>query len=238
MKLNPGYSFRKAVQECQSVAVEITWSIVLAAGSGSRFGGNKQLTMLGHQRVVEWSVEAARVCCHGVILVINPENVEDVANLDVDFVVPGGSSRGESVRNGLKALPEAATVVVIHDAARPGAPAKLFRSVIDAVEAGADGAVPGLAVPDTLKQVQHGPRGKEVISTLDRDTIMAIQTPQAFDRKMLEAAHADTEEATDDAALIEAIGGFVEVVPGDAKAIKITEHTDLAIAAELMGLNQ
>ena len=105
-------------------------------------------------------------------------------------------------------------------------------------EAGADAAVPGIAIPDTLKQVQDGPSGKEVKCTLDRDTIMAIQTPQAFNRKMLEAAHADTREATDDAALIEAIGGTVEVVPGDATAIKITEPSDLVIAAELMGLNQ
>lgn len=218
--------------------MEITWSIVLAAGLGSRFGGNKQLTMLGHQRVVEWSVEAARASSHGVILVINPENLEDIANLDADLVVTGGNSRGESVRNGLKALPDAATVVVIHDAARPGAPANLFRSVIHAVEAGADAAVPGLAVSDTLKQVQDGPKGKEVKSTLDRDTIMAIQTPQAFNRQMLEAAHADTREATDDAALIEAISGTVEVVPGDVRAIKITEPSDLVIAAELMGLNE
>ena len=218
--------------------MEITWSIVLAAGLGSRFGANKQLAALGHQRVVEWSIEAARASSHGVILVINSANIEDAATLNADIVVTGGSSRGESVRNGLKALPGSATIVVVHDAARPGASTKLFESVINAVEAGADAAVPGIAIPDTLKQVQDGPSGKEVKCTLDRDTIMAIQTPQAFNRKMLEAAHADTREATDDAALIEAIGGTVEVVPGDATAIKITEPTDLVIAAELMGLNQ
>ncbi len=216
----------------------ITWSIVLAAGVGSRFGGNKQLAMLGHQRVVEWSVEAARASSQGVILVVNSANIKDAVNLSADIVVTGGSSRGESVRNGLEALPDVATIVVIHDAARPGAPVELFESVINAVEAGADAAVPGLAVPDTLKQVQDGPRGKEVKCTLDRDTIMAIQTPQAFNRKMLEVAHADSREATDDAALIEVIGGTVEVVPGEATAIKITEPSDLVIAAELMGLNQ
>jgi len=194
--------------------------------------------MLGHQRVVEWSVDVARSCSEGVILVINPESIEETADLNVDVVVFGGDTRSESVRNGLGALPDAVTVVVIHDAARPGASTALYQSVIEAVKAGADAAVPGLAVTDTLKQVKDGPGGKEVTLTVDRDTIMAIQTPQAFDRKMLEAAHIDTREATDDAGLIEAIGGTVKVVPGDVSAIKITTQSDLAIAAELMGLNK
>ena len=142
------------------------------------------------------------------------------------------------MRNGLGALPDAVNIVVIHDAARPGASAALYQSVIEAVKAGADAAIPGLAVTDTLKQVKDGPGGKEVVSTMDRDTTTAVQTPQAFDRKMLEAAHLDTQEATDDAGLLEAIGGTVKVVPGDVAAIKITTQSDLAIAAELMGLNK
>ena len=218
--------------------MEHVWSIVLAAGSGSRFGGNKQLAMLGNQRVLDWSVEVARSCTGGVILVINPENIEDTADLNVDVVVSGGATRSESVRNGLGALPDAVNIVVIHDAARPGASAALYQSVIEAVKAGADAAIPGLAVTDTLKQVKDGPGGKEVVSTMDRAPTAAVQTPQAFDRKMLEAAHLDTREATDDAGLLEAIGGTVKVVPGDVAAIKITTQSDLAIAAELMGLNK
>ncbi len=218
--------------------MEHVWSIVLAAGTGSRFGGNKQLAMLGHQRVVDWSVEVARSCSEGLILVINPENIGDTADLNVDVVVHGGATRSESVRNGLGALPDSVNIVVIHDAARPGASAALYQSVIETVKAGAEAAIPGLAVTDTLKQVKDGPGGKEVVSTMDRETITAAQTPQAFDRKMLEAAHADTQEATDDAGLVEAIGGTVKVVPGDVAAIKITTQSDLAIAAELMGLNK
>ena len=130
-----------------------------------------------------------------------------------------------------------ATIVIVQDAARPGASVDLYRSVIEAVQAGADAAVPGLAVHDTLKRVIDTPGGKEVTETLDRDTLMAIQTPQAFRRKMLETAHARGEDATDDAGLVEAIGGTVNVVAGELAAIKITTPNDLNVAAELMGLN-
>ena len=90
---------------------------------------------------------------HGVILVINSANIEDAATLNADIVVTGGSSRGESVRNGLKALPESATIVVVHDAARPDID-QAFESVINAVEAGADAAVPGTAIPTPLNKCE------------------------------------------------------------------------------------
>jgi len=217
--------------------VEITWSIVLAAGSGSRFGGNKQQAMLGHQRVVEWSIATAQTCCDGVVLVVHPDTVNDSYEPGAEIVVAGGKSRSESVRNGLQVVPPEATIVVVQDAARPGASVDLYRSVIEAVQAGADAAIPGLAVIDTLKRVIDTPTGKEVKETVDRDTLMAIQTPQAFKRHVLEVAHARGEEATDDAGLVEAIGGTIHVVPGELNAIKITTPKDLNIAAELMGLN-
>ena len=217
--------------------MEITWSIVLAAGSGSRFGGNKQQALLGHQRVIEWSIATARSCCEGVVLVVNSDIINDADLPNTEIVVAGGESRSESVRNGLQVVPPEATIVVVQDAARPGASADLYRSVIDAVQAGADAAIPGLAVNDTLKRVIDTPNGKEVEETVDRDTLMAIQTPQAFKRQMLEAAHAHGQDATDDAGLVEAIGGTVKVVPGELAAIKITTPNDLNVAAELMGLN-
>ena len=193
--------------------------------------------MLGHQRVVEWSVATARTCCEGVVLVVNPDMVNDTDLPNAEIVVAGGESRSESVRNGLQVVPPEATIVIVQDAARPGASVDLYRSVIEAVQAGADAAVPGLAVHDTLKRVIDTPSGKEVTETLDRDTLMAIQTPQAFKRQMLEAAHAHGHDATDDAGLVEAIGGTVNVVAGELAAIKITTPNDLNVAAELMGLN-
>tara|TARA_Y100001970_G_scaffold31798_2_gene39646 strand:- start:34622 stop:35278 length:657 start_codon:yes stop_codon:yes gene_type:complete len=217
--------------------VEITWSIVLAAGSGSRFGGDKQNVMLGHQRVVDWSVSIARASCDGVVLVVNPDAVNDVASSNAEIVVAGGHSRSQSVRNGLKALPSDATIVVVQDAARPGASSDLYRTVIGAVQAGADAAIPALPVVDTLKRVVDTPNGLEVKATVDRADLMAIQTPQAFKRQILEAAHESGDEATDDSGLVEAIGGTVNIVPGEVAAIKITTPKDLHIAAELMGLN-
>ena len=193
--------------------------------------------MLGHQRVVEWSVATARTCCEGVVLVVNPDMINATDLPNVEIVVAGGKSRSESVRNGLQMVPPEATIVIVQDAARPGASVDLYQSVIEAVQAGADAAVPGLAVHDTLKRVIDTPSGKEVTETLDRDTLMAIQTPQAFKRQMLEAAHAHGEDATDDAGLVEAIGGTVNVVAGELAAIKITTPNDLNVAAELMGLN-
>jgi len=217
--------------------VEITWSIVLAAGSGSRFGGDKQNVMLGHQRVVDWSVSTARASCDGVVLVVNPDAVNDVASSKAEIVVAGGHSRSQSVRNGLKALPSDATIVVVQDAARPGASSDLYRAVIGAVQAGADAAIPALPVVDTLKRVVDTPNGLEVKATVDRADLMVIQTPQAFKRQILETAHESGDEATDDSGLVEAIGGTVNIVPGEVAAIKITTPKDLHIAAELMGLN-
>lgn len=217
--------------------MEGAWSIVLAAGSGSRFGGNKQLARLGDQRVVDWSVARARSCCEGVVLVVNAEMIGELELPQADIVVAGGPTRSESVRSGLGVLPQSAEIVVIHDAARPGAPIQMYLSVIEAVLGGADAAVPGLPVTDTLKQVVDAPVGKKVVATVDRNTLMAIQTPQAFSRRMLEKAHAGRGQATDDAGLIEAIGGTVMVVPGDPAATKITSPSDVFIIAQLMGLD-
>ena len=213
------------------------WSIVLAGGSGSRFGGNKQVAKLGNQRVVDWSVASAKSCSEGVVLVANSEMVGDKRLPQVDVVISGGLTRSESVRRGLGALPPSTEVVVVHDAARPGAPIQMYTSVIEAVLGGADGAVPGLPISDTLKQVEDASGGKKVAATVDRDTLMLIQTPQAFSRRILEKAHADREQATDDAALVEAVGGTVMMVAGDPAATKITNPSDLVIVAHLMGLD-
>ena len=192
--------------------------------------------MLGHQRVVEWSVAAASSCSDGVVLVANPETVNGAVTADAEIVVAGGHSRSQSVRKGLKAVPPEATIIVVQDAARPGASTNLYRTVIEAVKAGADAAVPALPVVDTLKRVVETAHGIKVKETVDRADLMAIQTPQAFKRQILEAAHESGDEATDDAGLVEAVGGTVNIVPGELAAIKITTPQDLDIAAELMGL--
>ena len=148
-------------------------------------------------------------------------------------MVAGGNSRAESVRRGLDAVPDSAEVILVHDAARPLASPELFASVVAAVtEGGADGAIPGLAVSDTIKVVDDTQR---ITATLDRSTLMAVQTPQGFVAHLLRQAHAGGAEATDDAALVEALGATVRVVPGEPRNLKITTPADLRTAEQFLG---
>lgn len=202
------------------------WAIVVAAGAGTRFGGPKQYATVGGRRVLDHSVAAVRSVADGVVLVVAPERVGD-PEPSVDAVVAGGERRSDSVRAGLAALPAEVDVIVVHDAARPLASRRLFETVVDAVRAGADAAVPGLPVADTLRHHDHGP--------VDRAGMVAVQTPQAFAASALRAAHATSPDATDDASLVEAAGGSVVVVPGEPANTKITTPEDLVTAGALLG---
>jgi 2-C-methyl-D-erythritol 4-phosphate cytidylyltransferase len=205
------------------------WTVVVAGGSGQRFGGPKQFQDLGGRQVVEWSVEAARTVSDGVVLVVPADRVSEPVPNGVTRVVIGGSSRSESVRCGLAAVPDTADVICVHDAARPFASPDLFSRVVIALVEGIDAAIPGLAVADTIKQIE--PNG-HVVGTPARDSLRAVQTPQAFRADVLRAAHADGAEGTDDAALVEAAGGYVVVVEGEAENRKITTPDDFVWARE------
>jgi 2-C-methyl-D-erythritol 4-phosphate cytidylyltransferase len=202
---------------------------VVAAGSGTRFGGYKQFMALAGREVVDWALEAACKACAGVVLVVPAAALDTYADR-APVVVAGGSTRAESVRQGLAAVPSDATVIVVHDAARPLSTPELWASVIEAVNEGADAAIPCLPVSDTIKQVQEDGR----LVTLDRARLLAVQTPQAFSAGALRAAHAGGGEATDDAALVEAIGGRVVSVAGEASNMKVTAPMDLALAETLL----
>ena len=199
-------------------------AVVVAGGRGVRFGGPKQFTLLGDQTVAARSVRASRSVAAFVALVV-PEDYAGPGE-GADIVVRGGDSRAASVRAGLGVLPPC-DVVVVHDAARPLASASLFRAVVEAVEAGADAAIPGLKVTDTVKRVAVREGRSHVVGTVDRSDLVTVQTPQAFRRDVLERAHATNSDATDDAALVEVTGGTVEIVPGEVGNLKITEPTDL-----------
>jgi 2-C-methyl-D-erythritol 4-phosphate cytidylyltransferase len=138
--------------------------------------------------------------------------------------VVGGDTRSESVRRGLAAVPADATIICVHDAARPFASAHLYREVIAQVHRGADGAVPALAVTDTIKQVNAL---NVVVNTPDRSTLVAVQTPQAFNANVLRTAHASSPEGTDDATLVEQLGKQVVVVAGETMNRKLTTPEDL-----------
>ncbi len=206
----------------------VIWCVVVAAGSGDRFGSAKQFERIGDRRVVDWAVAAAAAVCDGVVVVAPPDRASELATTFSSGVVTvaGGSSRSASVRRGLDALPADARVVLVHDAARPMASAQLFRRVVDAVADGADAAVPAVPLTDSIRSSSGG--------AVDRSTLLAVQTPQGFPVEALRRAHAGDGEATDDAALVEAAGGTVIVVEGEADNFKITRRSDLAAAAAIL----
>ncbi|MGN8245090.1 2-C-methyl-D-erythritol 4-phosphate cytidylyltransferase [Cellulomonas soli] len=242
----------------------MTTAVVLtAAGSGARLGhvlpkalvpvrGEPLLVHAARGLMAARTEAGERVA---VLVVTAPEGfVADVrAALETDLgagpgvvppvVVVGGASRQASVAAGLAALPPEVDVVLVHDAARPFAPPALVASVVEAVRAGHRAVVPGLPVTDTVKRVgPGGVLGWPVEATVPRAELRAVQTPQGFDRALLDRAHraaaADAHDesvaASDDAGLVERLGEPVWVVPGDERAAKITTARDLAVA-ELLG---
>lgn len=210
---------------------EKVWTIVVAAGSGLRFGGAKQFERLGDRRVVDWAVAEAERHSMGVVTVV-PKGQATGPGL-----VEGGTTRSESVRRGLAAVPEEATIIVVHDAARPFASPQVFHRVIGAVVDGADAAVPGIPVTDTIKQVNES---EVVVGTPRRETLRAVQTPQAFRYPMLIEAHrraaaAGRDDFTDDAALVEWAGKSVMTFPGDPQNVKLTTAEDFVRAQAAQG---
>ena len=197
---------------------EKIWTIVVAAGSGTRFGSPKQFALINERRIVDWAVETSRISSDGVVVVLPADQAQREGG------IAGGATRSASVRCGLAAVPQDATIICVHDAARPFASEYLFDEVIDAVCAGADGAVPGLPVVDTIKFIDAA---NIVKSTPDRNQLVAVQTPQAFRAKALRQAHQDNPEGTDDSTLVETSGGKVVVVMGDPLNRKITTPEDL-----------
>jgi len=203
------------------------WAIILAAGSGMRFGGVKQFMSLDGRRLVDVVVDTAASVCDEVVVVL-PAGVEWDGS-PVAAMTEGGSTREASVRCGLAAVPSTVGIVVVHDAAHPLASPALFRTVIAAVRTGVDGAVPGLALSETLKRVAGG----RSVANVARHDLVMIQTPHAFGTEALRRAHARGGDATDDSVLVEAAGGIVAVVPGDPRNIHVTNAGELEMARRL-----
>lgn len=201
---------------------------MVAAGTGQRFGGPKQLASLDGRPLVAWAVSAARSASDGVVVVTGRDLLDhpQIRSLGADAVVAGGATRSASVRAGLANVPETAGIIVVHDAARPLADVELFLRVVAAVRNGADAAVPGVPVVDTLRRLDGG--------VVDRDELVAVQTPQAFRAETLRDAHGRGGDATDDAGLVERLGGRVAVVHGIRDNLKVTEPRDVAIVQSIV----
>ncbi len=195
----------------------MAWGIVVAAGRGSRFGGPKHELLLGGRPLWEW---ARRTLLEGGVSKV-------VVVGDVPDGIPGGDRRRDSVAAGLATIPESIPVVVVHDAARPLADPSLVGRVLERLAVGdVAGVVPGVAVRDTLKQVAYG----RVLTTIDRDPLISVQTPQAFQAAALRAAHtAHDGDASDDAMLLEWAGEAVAWVEGDPGNLKVTYPDDLRV---------
>lgn len=213
-------------------------SVIVAAGSGRRAGGAKQWRVLGGRAVVRWSVEALLKAGAEEAVVVIPAGAEGelgqaLAGLTGWRAVTGGATRADSVRAGLAALACAADQpVLVHDAARPLLSRGVIERLLAALET-ADGALPGLEAADSLRRVDQGVVGDSVA----RDGLVRAQTPQAFRRGTIEAAHAawtGAEPPTDEAEAVRAAGGRVAVVPGDPRLMKLTYPEDFAMAEALI----
>jgi len=216
-----------------------TSALVVAAGSGKRFGGKKQFAYLRGKPVLEWTLEKFQA--HGevdaVVLVLPDE--DDMKHYRTRYgkvidTVRGGERRQDSVWQGFRLLDAAAPeVVLVHDGARPLVSLDLISRVISAARAhGA--AVPVLAIDDTVKEARDG----RIFGTVDRTALVRAQTPQGFRydvlKKALEGARRDRFYGTDEAGLVEREGIPVSAVEGDPRNIKITQPVDLAIAEALI----
>jgi 2-C-methyl-D-erythritol 4-phosphate cytidylyltransferase len=215
--------------------------LVPAAGEGVRLGRGvpKALRTLRGEPLLLHAIRriAAAPCVGCVIVAAPPASVDAVRDLLRDIpvqvlVVAGGASRQASVAATLAAVPDGYDIVLVHDAARALAPPQLVERVAAAVRDGHPAVVPALPVVDTIKHVH--PNG-DVRATLDRSVLRAVQTPQGFQRSVLEAAHTcAADDHTDDAGMAERIGVTVWTVPGEEAALKITRPLDLAIAELLL----
>src|SRR3954452_628664 len=204
--------------------------IVPAAGRGERLGsgGPKAFVACAGRPLVGWSIEVLESVCDRVVLAV-PEGWETGRDR-----VAGGAVRSASVRAALAAAPEA-EVAVVHDAARPLLTRELAARCIAEVRAGWDGAIAAAPMTDTVKEA--APDGR-VVRTLDRSVLWRIQTPQAFAAAVLrEALDRDVTAlaaATDDASLVEQMGGVVRVVEAPPDNMKVTDEGDFRVAEALL----
>jgi 2-C-methyl-D-erythritol 4-phosphate cytidylyltransferase len=202
-------------------------AVLVAAGRGERLGAErpKAFVMLGGKPMLQWSIEALAPAVEHVVVAL-PAGADAPPGT---IGAPGGEHRSQSVRNALRSAPDGDPVVV-HDAARPLITAELVADAIAALDADHDAAIAAAPVSDTVKEVE----GDEVRRTVPREHLWAVQTPQVFRRATLERALDVSDDvlarATDDAWLVERIGGRVKVVPFPRDNIKVTSPFDLEIA--------
>jgi 2-C-methyl-D-erythritol 4-phosphate cytidylyltransferase len=221
-----------------------TVALIMAAGRGDRFQGvvPKQLALVSGRPMIAWSIERFAMCAgiDEIYLVIPPGQTDpwraamaEPSGEHVDNVVEGGERRQDSVRFGVEALPDHATHVLVHDAARPCVSVALLDRIVAAL-ANHNAVVPAVPTVDTLVVSTRD----AVDAIVDRANIAGVQTPQAFEKQLLLRAHrkafADGLKSSDDGSLVLALGERVVTVPGDRTNIKITYPEDVAVAEAIL----
>ena len=211
-------------------------AIIAAAGSGERFGATlpKALITLGNRTLIEHAVAALAPIASEIVICAPAgyeKQIQELVGADIT-VVTGGTTRSDSVRAGITALTGNNKYVLVHDAARALASTQLAKNVLAALEKGEVAVIPGLELIDTVKSVDSS---GHVTSTPDRASLRRVQTPQGFDLEILKKAHSSGANATDDGALVEAIGHKVLIINGEDRALKITTPADLATALSTLG---
>lgn len=218
--------------------------LVVAAGTGQRFGGrSKAFALLAGEPLLVHATRAlvASGAVGDVVVVVAPAATEragralEAAGLPARAVVAGGATRQESVRRGLERCPASTRAVAVHDAARPLASPELVAATVAALAGGWAAVAPGLPVVDTLKLVE--PASGQVVRTIDRTGVWAVQTPQVCEATVLRKAHDrpdQTAAVTDDLSLVERAGGRVRLVEGETGNLKVTYPHDLVFAEALL----
>jgi len=214
-------------------------ALVPSAGSGKRFGGGKTFFSFRGKAVLLWALEALEGVpeINGIIPIIKKAEVPAAQKLidksrlkKIIAVAAGGKERQDSVWNGLQMLPPDTDIVLVHDGARPFAEPAFISGLIRSLK-NFDGVVPGLMPKDTVKEIDEE---GIVCRTLNRASLVAVQTPQVFPYEVIcrayEMAMRAGYYATDDAALVEAAGGKIKTIPGDPRNIKITAKEDIITA--------
>ena len=212
-----------------------TAAIIAAAGAGNRLAANlpKALVKLVDKTLVEHAVAALSPVAE-LIIITAPAGFEDQFSKllgDQVKVITGGVLRSDSIRIALSNIPENYEYVLVHDGARALATTDLAQSVVAQLVKGEQAVIPALDVIDTIKEIDNN---NYVRNTLNRSSLRAVQTPQGFSRSVLARAHQASEDATDDAALVEALGISVKVIPGEFRALKITTKLDLVTATQIL----
>ena len=217
------------------------WGVIAAAGRGERLGLDrpKAFANLRDRPLLAESLERLETSeWIDAIVVAAPPGWEEPVILLAEELgcgkvvesVTGGETRTESVRAAVAKVSDDAVVIVVHDAARPLVPDELIERLLTTLNEGWDGAIPVLPLPDTVKRVD----GDQVVETVERASLVAAQTPQAFVATTLRAAIAGDADATDCAALVEAQGGRIKAVPGDTRLVKVTDRSDLEAVGRLL----